>query len=73
MKANVKGILVGALALSARERAALADELLASLDQSDSRIDALWAKEAEDRLTAFESGQMKAIPAYEVFAEVEKT
>jgi len=36
--------------------------LLASLDQPDARIDELWAKEAEDRLAAFEAGRMKAYP-----------
>jgi putative addiction module component (TIGR02574 family) len=72
MPTNVKELLVDALSLSALERAALADELLASLDQADARIDALWAKEAEDRLAAFEAGEMKAIPAEDVFAEFEK-
>ena len=71
MTATVKEILGSALALNALERAALADELLASLDRPDSRIDALWVKEAEDRLAAFEAGVMKAIPAEEVFAELE--
>ena len=67
----VKEILIDALSLSAMERAALADELLASLDRPDPRIDALWAKEAEDRLAAFEAGAMKAMPAEDVFAEFE--
>ena len=72
MSANVKEILEDALALPAVERATLADELLSSLDRPDPRIDTLWAKESEDRLAAFEAGEMKAIPADEVFAEFEK-
>ena len=36
---------------------------------SATRIDELWAKEAENRLAAFEAGQMKAYPADEVFQE----
>ena len=47
----------------------LVESLLASLDQPDARIDELWAKEAENRLAAFEAGQMKAYPADEVFQE----
>lgn len=35
-------------------------------------IDALWSQEAEDRIDAFERGEMTAIPAEEVFAEIEK-
>jgi hypothetical protein len=35
-------------------------------------IDALWAQEAEDRIDAFERGEMAAIPAEQVFAEIEK-
>jgi len=73
MPTNVKELLVDALSLSALERAALADELFASLDRADAKIDALWAKEAEDRLAAFAAGEMKAIPAEDVFAEFEKT
>jgi putative addiction module component (TIGR02574 family) len=72
MSANTKQILENALALPLVERAALADELLSSLDRADARIDDLWAKEAEDRLAAFEAGEMKAIPAEDVFAEFEK-
>jgi putative addiction module component (TIGR02574 family) len=72
MSANTKRILEDALALSPVERAALAEELLSSLDRADARIDGFWAKEAEDRLAAFDAGQMKAIPVEDVFAEFEK-
>jgi hypothetical protein len=40
--------------------------------QSRIKIDALWAEEAEDRIDAFERGEMAAIPARDVFAEIEK-
>lgn len=62
MPTNVKELLVEALSLSAIERAALADELLASLDRPDARIDALWVKEAEARLAAFEAGEDEGDP-----------
>jgi hypothetical protein len=42
---------------------------LTSLDQPDASIDEIWAEEAERRLAEFNSGQMNAIPADEVFQE----
>ena len=36
-------------------------------------IHALWAQEAEDRIDAFERGDISAIPAKDVFAETEKS
>jgi putative addiction module component (TIGR02574 family) len=72
MPETVKRILDEALTLTATERAAPVDELLASLDRLEPRIDAPWAREAEERLAAFEAGEMEAIPADEVFADFEK-
>lgn len=72
MPLNTEQLRKDALALPLVERAALAAELLSSLDRSDPRIDALWAREAEDRLAAFEAGEMAAIPAEDVFTELER-
>ena len=72
MSTDTRQVLQEALALPATERAALVQELLSSLDRPDSRIDALWAKEAEDRIAAYDAGRMKAVPADEVFAELEQ-
>ena len=69
MSTITKQILEKALVLPPAERADLIESLLASLDQPDARIDELWAKEAEDRLAAFEAGQTKAYSADEVFQE----
>ena len=71
MPISSEQILQDALALPAVERASIAESLLSSLDRPDPAIDALWAREAEDRLAAYDTGQMKAIPAEEVFAEFE--
>jgi hypothetical protein len=55
------------------ERAELVEKLLTSFEfQSRGRIDALRADEAEDRIDAFERGEMAAIPARDVFGEIEK-
>ena len=60
-----------ALALPSEERAALADRLLQSLDEDDqSEIDRLWVQEAEDRLAAYDRGELQAIPGEEVFASL---
>ena len=55
------------------ERAELVENLLSSFEFSSRKtIDALWAEEAEDRIDAFERGEMAAIPVEQVFAEIEK-
>ena len=72
MSERAAQILQDALQLPATERAAIVEELMSSLDRPDPHLDALWAREAEDRVAAFEAGQMKAIPAEEVFAELEQ-
>lgn len=56
-----------ALDLPPDERARVAERLLSSLEPELSPIDQLWAQEAEDRLAAFERGEIGSIPAEEVF------
>ena len=73
MAKHGKHILAEALKLPPVERAELVEDLLSSFEfQSRKAIDALWAQEAEDRIDAFERGEMSTIPAKEVFAEIEK-
>ena len=59
--ATAKTIIKQALSLRPSEKAELIDKLLSSLDLADKEIDALWAKEAEDRIDAYEQGQIKAV------------
>ena len=59
-----------ALRLDPAERAAVIEELLSSLDRPDADLDAKWAKEAEERLSGYRAGEIEAIPASEVFAEL---
>lgn len=64
-------LLQEALALSPGERAEIAERLLSSLDTDyDRRIEEMWASEAEDRLDAFDRGELKAVPAEEVFDQI---
>ncbi len=65
-------ILTQAMSLSPMERAELVEELLATFDfPSRTEIDTGWCAEAEDRLEAFERGDMQAIPADEVFRRIQ--
>jgi hypothetical protein len=45
-----------ALTLSPSQKAQLIDKLISSLDKSAREIDELWAKEAEDRIDAYDRG-----------------
>lgn len=66
-------ILKDALNLGVRDRAKLAEKLLASLDTlSDEEADRLWADEAERRLKEYRAGRMKAIPADEVARKAQR-
>jgi len=66
-------ILKDALSLPPTERVALVERLLASLDSpAREHIDVLWGEEAEDRLEAFERGEIPTIAAKDVFDEIRK-
>ncbi|MES9855362.1 MAG: addiction module protein [Sedimenticola sp.] len=66
-------IIDQALELSASERATIAEKLLFSLDRPDSKIDALWAKEADSRVEAYKKGQVETNPAEKVFDKYRRT
>jgi putative addiction module component (TIGR02574 family) len=73
MSADSEQILQQALALSPQDRAEVLERLLASFQiPPDPGIDQLWAKEAEDRLEAYDRGELSAVPAAEVFARIER-
>ena len=54
-------ILKEALILKPSQKAELIDKLLSALDKPDREIDELWAKEAEDRIDAYDRGKIKAV------------
>lgn len=65
---NSTKVISEALSLPPRSRAKLAEQLLESLDDPKQKeIDRLWATEVEDRIDAYERGELKAIPGKEVF------
>jgi len=70
MSPDLKECEAQAMRLSARERAALAERLIASLDELDEEeIERLWAEEAERRYQAYKEGRISARPAEEAIRE----
>lgn len=59
--ADTESILKEAMALSPDQKAELIDKLLSSIDKTYEEIEALWAKEAEERIDAYDKGEMKSI------------
>jgi len=73
MSGQGKEVLQQALSLPPEERLKVAELLLSSLDSpTQQRIDSIWAAEAEDRINAFDRGEIQAISAPDVFDEVTK-
>lgn len=61
-----------ALQLSPVERAELVERILSSFEfSSRHEIDALWAEEAEERIEAYERGDLHSISAEKVFEKIE--
>ena len=69
MSTKSQEILNRALELPPADKAHIANELLASLDQPDEAIDALWRKEVEDRIAAYKAGALKSVSLEEVLAK----
>ena len=63
-------ILESARKLRPVERLHLIDALLESLDEPDPVIEAAWLAEAQDRLVAFERGELLAAPIEELFTKL---
>jgi putative addiction module component (TIGR02574 family) len=59
--------------LSVQDRARLAEELLASLDQEpDSEVDAAWDREIQRRVAEVESGSVALVSSEDVHAEARR-
>ena len=72
MSASLKQIEDQARALTAEERAKLAESMLESLHSPLADIEAAWAQEIEQRVAAFDRGEIPAYPAEDVFAEARR-
>ena len=69
---DAKRVIDEALQLPAEARAALAGELLASLEDSEIESDreAAWAVELQARIQAYERVEVTAVPAEDALAQV---
>ena len=73
MSDDGKRILSDALELPPVERAELVEEIMSSFDfPARAEVDALWAREVEDRIDAFEKGRLKARPAGEILESMDR-
>lgn len=66
-------ILREALDLPPVDRAELVEQILASFEfPARQDIDAVWAREVENRIDAYERGEIGSSPASEVFKEIDQ-
>ena len=73
MTSKSEQILREALDLPPIERAELVERILASFEFPVRKdVDVAWAREAEDRIDAFERGDITSFPAEEVFREIDQ-
>ena len=73
MSSNDEKILQDALNLPPQDRAEVLERLMATFQEPpDSELDKLWAQEAEDRIDAYDRGELESVSAEEVFARIER-
>ncbi len=73
MTVESQQVLQEALDLPPVERAELVEEILASFNfPARQKIDALWAREAEDRIDAYDRGDISVTSAKRVFDKIDR-
>jgi putative addiction module component (TIGR02574 family) len=73
MTAQSQKILAEALDLPPTDRAELIEELLHSFDApAREEVDTQWGQEAEDRIDAYDRGDLDASPAGKVFERLDR-
>ena len=72
MNGRVEAVLEQAKQLSHEEQAALADAMHELVNPPDPDWEAAWVKECQDRLAAYERGEMEAYDSDEVMARLRK-
>jgi putative addiction module component (TIGR02574 family) len=70
MSTEARTLIQNALALRPEERALVAEKILESLIEPDAANDAEWAREAEDRLEAYDRGEIQGSPLDEVVRDL---
>lgn len=72
MSVSLKQIEDQAHALTPEERAKLAESMLESLHSPLAEIERCWQVEIEQRVAAFDRGEIPTYPAEDVFAEARR-
>ncbi len=72
MQASLKQLEEQALGLNAEERAKLAEVMLESLSAPLAAVEEAWAHEIEQRVAAYDKGEIPAYAAEDVFAEAKR-
>lgn len=68
---NLSEVLKNALSLDVHDRAALAEKLLASLEElSEEEAERFWAEEAQRRLEEYRAGRAKGVQAEKVLQSI---
>jgi len=70
MTTKVKSLAKTAVLLPPKDRTYLAEQLLASLDETD--LEQQWSAEARRRRDEVRSGRAKPIPAAEVYRRIDR-
>ena len=73
MNTTAETLSAQAVQLPPEERMTLVERILDSLDEPDATLDALWAKEADDRLAAYRRGEIRAVALSDVIAKYQAT
>lgn len=69
MHQATKALSEQAVQLPPTERMAFVERTLDSPDQPDAALEAVWAKEADDRLAAYRRGEIKAVALSDVISK----
>ena len=73
MSSNTEQVLKQALGLPPINRAELIEQLLRSFESPlRKEVDSLWAKEVEERIDAFDRGELKVKSAQQVFQDIDQ-
>jgi hypothetical protein len=72
MGSLLKQIEEQALGLNAEERAKLAEAMLESLSVPIAEVEEAWAREVEQRVAAYDRGDVQTHDAVDVFAEAKR-
>jgi len=73
MTTTAEQVLREALGLPAVDRAEIIERLFQSFDPSaDRRVDAVWSKEVESRIDAYDEGRISASPAQDVLTRINR-